>query len=155
MILTTDSETYVSSSLNHRGRASKVSLLDTSYTGPMSPHEGVLHPSKGRKHTQNNALCSTIVRRRNCSETFLPGGILQVHRASVVQTVRRGDPHPDAKLHPLSLDLHLVHLENADKNQPPVHQKARRQGVSTDTEIDSNRGTGLILRQPLFVGKSH
>jgi len=72
----------------------------------------------------------------------------------VIIRQRRGDPYPDAEFHFLPLDLHLVHLRCAE-SQPPVHWESGGRCSSTDTEVDSNRGTRLVLRQPLFVRESH
>ena len=57
----------------------------------------------------------------------------------------RGDPYPDTELDFLPFDLHLVDLKCAD-NEPPVRWKLGERGLSTDTEIDANRGARLVLR---------
>lgn len=67
---------------------------------------------------------------------------------------RRRDPYPDAEFHLLSLDLHFVHLKYAEDKSLAQH-KSESRSLSTDTEIDPDRGTRLVLGQPLLVGESH
>jgi hypothetical protein len=50
-ILTTEPETYVSSSVNHLGSASKDSLLDTSYTAKAKAMESVRFIDEIKLHT--------------------------------------------------------------------------------------------------------